>query len=45
MIDPVIDIKKEFELRFRSLLDKEPVLKRLILEIFVNGTAYVVGGI
>lgn len=39
-----IDIKKAFQIKFRHLLDEEPVLKELIFNVFVYGTAYVVGG-
>ncbi|MDR1005302.1 MAG: hypothetical protein LBL74_00360 [Bacteroidales bacterium] len=39
------NIKKDFEIHFRNLLEHEPILMDLIWrEIFVLGTAYVVGG-
>lgn len=44
MIYQNIDIKKLFQIRFRNLLDEEPSFKELLLNIFVYGTAYVVGG-
>lgn len=42
--DNPIDIKRNFQLKFRSLLDKEPILKQLLYNIFIYGTAYIVGG-
>ncbi len=39
-----IDIKKKFQIAFRHLLDTEPILKELLFNVFVYGTAYVVGG-
>lgn len=39
-----IDIKKAFQIKFRNLLDEEPLLKELLFTVFVYGTAYVVGG-
>lgn len=39
-----IDIKKKFQIAFRHLLDTEPILKKLLFNVFVYGTAYVVGG-
>ena len=44
MIYQNIDIKKSFQIKFRSLLDEEPILKEFLLNVFVYGTAYVVGG-
>lgn len=39
-----VDIKSNFENYFRALLREEIILRNLIFEIFVYGTAYVVGG-
>lgn len=44
MTNKPVDIKKNFQVKFRKLLQEEPILHRLMLEIFVYGTAYVVGG-
>ena len=44
MIQPNIDIKKLFQKKFILLLNKEPALKELFFNIFIYGTAYVVGG-
>lgn len=43
MID-LSDIKESFQMRFQALYLEEPVLKRVIYDIFDYGTAYVVGG-
>jgi hypothetical protein len=39
-----INIKKLFQTKFLSLLGEELVLKELLFNIFIYGTAYVVGG-
>lgn len=39
-----INLKNKFRKTFRHLLDTEPILKHLLLNVFVYGTAYVVGG-
>lgn len=44
MIYQDTDIKKFFQIKVRNLLDEEPILKELLLNVFVYGTAYVVGG-
>jgi Poly A polymerase head domain. len=44
VIQPNIDIKKLFQKKFILLLNKEPALKELFFNIFIYGTAYVVGG-
>jgi tRNA nucleotidyltransferase/poly(A) polymerase len=38
------EIKKKFERHFRNELDKTPNLKFLLYNIFVYGSAYIVGG-
>jgi len=44
VIQPNIDIKKLFQKKFILLLNKESALKELLFNIFIYGTAYVVGG-
>ena len=38
------DIKESFQMKFLALFIKEPILKKVIYDIFQYGTAYVVGG-
>jgi hypothetical protein len=44
MIPQNIDIKKIFHANFLHLLNGEPAFKELLFNIFIYGTAYVVGG-
>ena len=39
-----MDIKKEFEVYFRRELNNSYILQVIIYEIFVKGTAYIIGG-
>ena len=38
------DLKSRFEIHFRSELNKTPKLKHLLYDIFIYGSAYIVGG-